>query len=390
MLKDIFIVSGARTPIGSFGGSLASLSATKLGSIAIEAAIERAGIDKSEVDEVYMGMVSQAGAGQAPARQASLFAGLDSSVICTTVNKVCSSGIKSIMLGSQNLMCGHQKVIVGGGMESLSNVPFYLLRGETKYGGMKLIDGVLFDGLTDVYDKVHMGDCIESLAKKMKISRDDQDKFTVLSYTRSNEAVMSGHHAKEIVPVHIKQKKGSTEIKEDEEYKRVNFDRIFKLPPIFQKKGGTVTIANTSTLNDAAAAMVLMSEDSIKDFKQCKPIARIIGFADAATAPVDFPVAPAFSINKLLKICGVPKEDVALWEINEAFSLVALANMQLLDLDPERVNVHGGAVSLGNPFAMSGARLVLHLAYALKKGEKGVAAICNGGGGSSSIMIEKL
>ncbi|KAL1131757.1 hypothetical protein AAG570_011370, partial [Ranatra chinensis] len=364
-LNDVFIVSGARTPIGSFRSSLSPLSATQLGSVAVQEAIKRAGIKKEDVDEVFMGMVCQGGAGQAPARQAALFAGLPESVICTTVNKVCSSGMKAIMLASQALSCNHQRVVLAGGMESMSNVPYYLRRGETPYGGVNVLDGIVFDGLTDVYNKFHMGNCAENTAKEMKISRAEQDEYAILS-------------------------KPDLIVNEDEEYKRVNFEKFNKLPTVFQRDGGTVTAGNASTLNDGAAAMILMSEQSIKDFSGVTPIARVVAFSDAATKPIDFPVAPAHAVPKLLKMSGVSKNDISLWEFNEAFSVVALANIRLLDLDPKKVNVHGGAVSLGHPIGMSGARIVLHLAYALKKGEKGVAAICNGGGGASSIMIEKL
>ncbi|XP_024081567.1 acetyl-CoA acetyltransferase, mitochondrial isoform X2 [Cimex lectularius] len=338
-----------------------------------------------------MGHVCQGGTGQAPARQSSLFAGLNESVICTTVNKVCSSGMKAVMLGAQSLMLSHQRVIIAGGMESMSNTPYYMTRGDTPYGSVQLQDAILVDGLMDVYNKFHMGNCAENTAMVQKISREEQDNFAMNSYKRSAEAVKSGVLAQEIVPVNIPQKKGKPDVtvSEDEEYKRVNFDKFGTLATVFKKEGGTVTAGNASTLNDGGAAMVLMSEQAVKEFG-VKPLARIVGFADGATKPIDFPIAPAFAIPKLLKNTGVNKDDVALWEINEAFSVVVVANMKLLDLDPSKVNVHGGAVSLGHPIGMSGARIVLHLCYALKPGQKGVASICNGGGGASSIMVEKL
>lgn len=390
-LNDVVIVSATRTPMGSFLGRLSSLSAPKLGAIAIQAAIERASISKDNVTEVYMGNVCQAFLGQAPARQATLFAGFPKSTVCTTVNKVCASGMKSIMLASQSLQCGHQEIVLAGGMESMSNVPFYLPRGEIKYGGMKLEDGIVFDGLTDVYNKCHMGNCAENTAKKYNITRDEQDIYAISSYKRSAAAYVNKSFQEELVPVSVPQRRGNPDIifNEDEEYKKVNFDKFGKLNTVFQKENGTVTAGNASTLNDGAAALVLTTE-TVAEKMNLKPLARIIAFQDAATDPIDFPIAPSFGISKLLENTGFNKNDVALWEINEAFSVVAIANQKLLDLDPNKVNVHGGAVSLGHPIGMSGARLVVHLAHALKVGEKGVASICNGGGGASSILIEKL
>lgn len=388
---DVFIVSGSRTPMGSFRSSLSSLSAPKLGAVAIEAAIQGANIDKSDVQEVYMGNVCQGGLGQAPCRQAVIFAGLPKSTVCTTVNKVCASGMKSIMLASQTLSLGHQHVMVAGGMESMSNVPYYLNRGETKYGGMNLIDGIVHDGLSDVYNKIHMGNCAENTAKKFNISREEQDEYALSSYKKSADAYKNNVFSSQIVSVSIPQRKGKpdTIVNEDEEYKKINFDKFKSLSTVFQKENGTVTAGNASTLNDGAAACVLMTEEAVKKFN-AKPLARIISYFDAATEPIDFPIAPAFAIPTLLKNGGVAKEEVALWEINEAFSVVVLANIKKLDIDPSKVNVHGGAVSLGHPIGMSGARLVIHLCHVLKSGQKGVASICNGGGGASSILIEKL
>ncbi|XP_015599897.1 acetyl-CoA acetyltransferase, mitochondrial isoform X2 [Cephus cinctus] len=390
-LNDVVIVSAARTPMGSFLGSLSSMSATKLGAVAIQAAIERAGVTKEQVKEVYMGNVCQAFLGQAPARQATLFAGLPKSTICTTVNKVCASGTKSIMLASQALQCGHQEIVVAGGMESMSNVPFYLKRGETTYGGVKLEDGIVFDGLTDVYNKCHMGNCAENTAKKLGISREQQDEFAINSYKRSAAAYENQVFKDELVPVNVPQKKGKPDVvfTEDEEYKRVNFEKFNKLNTVFQKENGTVTAGNASTLNDGAAALVLTTTD-IAQKLNLKPLARVVDFQDAATEPIDFPIAPALAIPTLLQRSGVKKDDIALWEINEAFSVVVVANQKLLDLDPTKVNIHGGAVSLGHPIGMSGARIVVHLVHALKPGQKGIASICNGGGGASSILIEKL
>lgn len=320
------------------------------GAVAVESAIKQAGIGKDDIDEVYLGNVCSAGLGQAPARQAVIFAGLPKSVVCTTVNKVCSSGMKSVMLGAQTLMLGQQDVIVAGGMESMSNVPYYMTRGATPYGGVKLTDGIVFDGLTDVYNKFHMGNCAENTAKKMGISRKDQDDFAIGSYKRSAEAWQNKVFDAEITPVSIPGKRGKPNIvvSEDEEYKRVNFDKFGSLGTVFQRENGTVTAGNASTLNDGASALVLMTAEAAEKFK-CKPIARIVGFQDAETDPIDFPIAPALAVPKLLSKYGVKKENVALWEINEAFSVVVLANQIKMDIDPAKVNVHGGAVSLGHP-----------------------------------------
>lgn len=389
--NEVVIVAAARTPMGSFQSSLAPLSATQLGAIAIEAAIQRAGIAKEDVNEVIMGNVVSAGLGQAPARQACIFAGLPKSTICTTINKVCSSGMKSVMFASQSLMLGQSEVIVAGGMESMSNVPYYMKRGATPYGGVNLTDGIVFDGLFDVYNKFHMGNCAENTAKKMGITRQEQDDFAVNSYKKSAAAWADKKFDAEIAPVKVPQKKGKPEliISEDEEFKKVNFDKFGKLSTVFQRENGTVTAGNASTLNDGGAALVLMTLEAANRLK-LKPLARIVNFKDAETDPIDFPIAPAFAIPGLLEGAGVKKEDVALWEINEAFSLVVVANIKKLDIDPTKVNVHGGAVSLGHPIGMSGARLVTHLVHSLKDGEFGCASICNGGGGASSILIQKM
>ncbi|KAL9879409.1 acetyl-CoA acetyltransferase, mitochondrial [Glossina fuscipes] len=388
--NDVLIVSATRTPMGSFQSQLAPLSATQLGAVAIEAAVQRAGLSKEDIQEVYMGNVVSAGLGQAPARQAAIFAGLPKNVCCTTINKVCSSGMKSVMLAAQTLMLGQSEIIVAGGMESMSNVPYYLRRGQTAYGGINLIDGIVFDGLWDVYNKFHMGNCAENTAKKMGISRQDQDDYAVNSYKRSAKAWSDKVYDAEIVPVRIQQKrKPEIVVAEDEEYKRVNFDKFGNLATVFQKENGTVTAGNASTLNDGASAVVLMTAEAAAQ-KNLKPLARIVAFQDAETDPIDFPIAPAFAVPKLLQKAGVKKEDIAMWEINEAFSLVVVANMRKLDIDSAKVNIHGGAVSLGHPIGMSGARLVTHLSHALKPGEYGCASICNGGGGASSILLQKL
>lgn len=298
--------------------------------------------------------------------------------------------MKSVMIGAQTLMLGQAEVIVAGGMESMSNVPYYLQRGQTPYGGVKLIDGIVFDGLTDVYNKFHMGNCAENTAKKMGITRQNQDDFAISSYKRSAEAWANKAFADEIVPVRIQQKrKPEIVVDTDEEFKRVNFDKFGQLSTVFQRENGTVTAGNSSTLNDGGSACVLMTAEAAERLG-CKPLARIVGFQDAETDPIDFPIAPALAIPKLLESTGIKKDDVARWEINEAFSVVVLANIQKLDVDPAKVNSNGGAVSLGHPIGMSGNRIVAHLAHTLKKGEFGCASICNGGGGASSILIEKL
>lgn len=389
-INEVVIASAVRTPIGSFQGCLSSLPATKLGSIAIKAAVERAGISTDDVKEVYMGNVIQAGQGQAPSRQATLGAGLAISTPTTTINKVCASGMKSIMLAAQNLMCGHQEVMVAGGMESMSNVPYCMTRGATPYGGVKLEDLIVKDGLTDVYNKIHMGNCAENTAKKLSISREEQDSYAISSYTRSKVAWDSGLMANEITPVTISQKgRPDIVVQEDEEYKRADFSKFPKLKAVFQKENGTVTAANASTLNDGAAALVLMTSGAADKLK-VKPLARILAFADAAVDPIDFPIAPAYAVPKVLSDAGLKKEDIAMWEVNEAFSVVVLANIKMLGIDPAKVNINGGAVSLGHPIGMSGARIVGHMVHSLKKGQFGLASICNGGGGASAILIEKL
>lgn len=389
--NEVVIVSAVRTPIGSFRSSLAALTAPKLGAIAIEGAVKHAGIPKESIQEVYMGEVLQAGAGQAPARQAALGAGLAISTPCTTINKVCASGMKSIMLAAQSIMLGHQNIMVAGGMESMSNTPYYMPRGDTPYGGVNLLDSLVYDGLTDAYKKFHMGVCGENTAKKMGISRKEQDDFAISSYKKTAKSAETGVFEKEIVPVTIPGRKGKPDIiiNTDEEYKRVNFDKVPGLPTVFQKENGTITAANASTINDGAAACVMMNAATAKEMN-LKPLARIVAFADAAVEPIDFPISPAFAIPKVLKLAGIKKEDVSAWEINEAFSVVVLANIKMLDLDPSKVNIHGGAVSLGHPIGMSGCRIVNHLAHVLSSNQYGAAAICNGGGGASAILIQKI
>ncbi|MBI1222661.1 MAG: acetyl-CoA C-acyltransferase [Bacteroidetes bacterium] len=391
-MKEVYIVSAVRTPIGSFGGSLSSVPAPRLGATAIKAALEKAGVDAKEVNEVFMGCVLQAGLGQAPARQAALFAGLSNEVPCTTVNKVCASGMKSVMIAAQTIMTGDNDVVVAGGMENMSMVPHLMqARNGTKLGNITLIDGLVHDGLTDVYNDYHMGNAAELCAEECKISREDQDTFAIESYQRSAKAWTEGKFSSEVIPVAVPQRKGDPiMVSEDEEYKNVRFEKIPELRPVF-KKDGTVTAANASTLNDGAAALVLMSKDKA-EVLGIKPLAVIRGYSDAAQAPEWFTTAPSKALPKAVAKAGVNLEDVELFEINEAFSVVSIANNQIMKLDPSKVNIYGGAVSLGHPLGCSGARILVTLIHALKNENKklGAAGICNGGGGASALVLEAL
>lgn len=392
-MKEVYIVAAVRTPIGTFGGSLSAVSATRLGAAAIKGALEKAGLKPEEVQEVLMGCVLQGNLGQAPARQAAKFAGLPDSVNCTTINKVCASGMKSIILGAQSIMLGDMDVIVAGGMENMSQVPYYLenARYGYKLGNGALVDGLVKDGLTDVYNNYHMGNAAELCAKECKISREEQDKYAVESYKRSAAAWAAGKFSDEIVPVEIAGKKGDTAVvKEDEEYKNVKFEKIPELRPVFQKEG-TVTAANASTLNDGASAVILMSKEKA-DKLGIKPIAKIIGYADAEQAPEWFTTAPAKALPRAIAKAGLKADDIQYYEINEAFSVVALANLAELKLDASKVNINGGAVSLGHPLGSSGCRIVVTLLNVLKQqGAKyGAAGICNGGGGASALVVEMV
>ncbi len=390
-MKEVVIVSAVRTPIGSFGGCLSSVSATQLGAIAIKGALGKIGIDKEIVDEVFMGNVLQANSGQAPARQAAIFAGIPDNVPCTTINKVCASGMKSIMIAAQTIVCGDNDVVVAGGMESMSNVPHYFAKGRTgqKLGDMKMIDGMVKDGLTDVYDKVHMGICAETCAKSMEISREEQDAFAIESYNRSAKSWNEGRFEDEVIPVEVPQRKGdSLIISEDEEYKNVRLEKIPALRPVFDKEG-TITAANASTLNDGASALILMSSDKAKELN-ITPIARIKSYADAAQDPKWFTTAPAKALPIAITKAGYTKDDIDYYELNEAFSVVGLANIKMLELEANKVNVNGGAVSLGHPLGSSGSRIIVTLINVLKQngGKIGAAGICNGGGGASAMVIE--
>lgn len=390
-MKEVVIVSAVRTPMGSFGGKLSSISATKLGAIAIKGAIEKSGINPDIINEVFMGNVLQANLGQAPARQAAIFAGLSDQIPCTTINKVCSSGMKSIMLGAQSIMCGDNEVVVVGGMENMSAVPHYFDKGRNgqKLGDMKLIDGLVKDGLTDVYNKVHMGNCAEICAKEMNFSREQQDEFAIESYNRSTKAWNEGKFNDEIVSVNVPQRRGEDLIiSEDEEFRNVKLDKIPNLRPVFDKEG-TVTAANASTLNDGAAALILMSSEKAKELG-VKVLAKIKSYADAAHQAEWFTTAPAKALPIAIQKAKLDINDVDFFELNEAFSVVGLANIEKLSLDKDKVNVNGGAVSLGHPLGCSGARIVVTLLNVLKQnnGKIGAAGICNGGGGASAIVIE--
>jgi acetyl-CoA C-acetyltransferase len=393
MNKEVYIISAVRTPMGSFGGSLKDFSATKLGAIAIKAALEKAGLQPNQVQDVLMGCVIQANLGQAPARQAAKYAGLPDEVNCTTINKVCASGMKAITQAAQSIALGDADIVVAGGMESMSNVPFYVdqMRWGNKYGNSSLIDGLAKDGLTDVYNGQAMGNAAELCAKECGISRNDQDAFAIESYKRSQTAWAEGKFTEEVVPVEIPQRKGDPiKFYKDEEPFNVKFDKIPELKPAFQKDG-TVTAANASTMNDGAAALVLMSKEKAEELG-LKPIAKIISYADAEQAPEWFTTTPALAVPKAVAKAGLQMSDIDYWELNEAFAVVGIENSKRMKLDATKVNVHGGAVALGHPLGASGARIIVTLINVLKQnnGKYGAAGICNGGGGASAMVIERM
>lgn len=391
-MKEVFIISAARTPIGSFMGSLSTVEAPKLGAAAIKGAIKKANIAVDVVDEVFMGNVLQANVGQAPARQAAIFAGLNQNVPCTTVNKVCASGMKAIMLGAQSIMTGDNHCVVVGGMENMSLVPhYYQARNGVKLGDVKMVDGMVKDGLTDVYNRVHMGVCAEKCATEYKFTREEQDNFAITSYKRSAAAWSAGKFDNEVVPVEVPQRKGDALIvNKDEEYSNVNMDKIPALAPVFDKDG-TVTAANASTLNDGASALILMSKEKMEELG-LKPIAKIVSYADAAQAPEWFTTSPTLAANKALEKANLTTSNIDFWELNQAFAVVGLANTKLLNINAAKVDVNGGAVALGHPLGNSGSRIIVTLINVLKQngGKLGVAAICNGGGGASAMVIENL
>jgi acetyl-CoA C-acetyltransferase len=392
MSKEVYIISAVRTPMGSFGGALSSVPATKLGATAIKGAIDKAGISADKIDEVFMGNVLQAGLGQAPARQAALFAGISDTVPCTTINKVCASGMKAMSLAAQSILAGDNDVVIAGGMENMSSVPhYYNARKAQKLGDVKMLDGMVLDGLTDVYNSVHMGVCADKCADENNISREDQDAFAIESYTRATAAWAAGKFKDEIVPVEVPQRRGDAIIVDtDEEFTNVKIDKIPQLRAVFTKEG-TVTAANASTLNDGASALVLMSKEKAEELG-LTPIAKIIGYGDAAHEPEWFTTAPSKAIPVALKKAGKEISDIDYWELNEAFSVVGIVNTQKLGLDPAKVDVNGGAVALGHPLGSSGSRIIVTLINVLKQngGKYGGAGICNGGGGASAMIIENV
>ncbi|MBY0536568.1 MAG: acetyl-CoA C-acyltransferase [Chitinophagaceae bacterium] len=390
--REVYIVSALRTPIGAFGGSLSSLSAPKLGGLVIKSALDSISLPSTAIDEVYMGNVLQANVGQAPARQAAKNAGLSDNVSCTTINKVCASGMKSIALATQSILLGDANIAVAGGMESMSQTPYYLTsqRWGSKFGNTDAIDGIIKDGLTDAYGNVTMGSCAESCAVNYSFTREEQDEYAINSYKRTASAWKEGRFNEEVIPIEVITKKGTAIVSEDEEYKNVNFDKIAGLKPVF-KKDGTITAANSSTINDGAAALILMDKETTLKLG-LKPLARIVSYADAEQAPENFTTSPSVALPKALGKANLKVTDIDYFEINEAFSVVALANMKILELNPDKVNVNGGAVSMGHPLGCSGARIVVSLINILKQNNAkyGAAAICNGGGGASALIIENI
>ena len=391
-MKEIVIVAAKRTPMGSFGGSLSTVPATNLGGFAIKGALDSIDLDANLVDEVFMGNVLQANLGQAPSRQAAILAGINENTPCTTINKVCASGMKAIFFAAQSIKCGDSEIVVAGGMENMSMVPhYYNARQAKKLGDVKLTDGMVKDGLTDVYNKVHMGSCADECAREYNISREDQDDFAIQSYKKASDAIKSGLFKNEIVHVNVPQRKGDDiVINEDEEYKNVKLEKLPKLKPVFSPNG-TVTAANASSLNDGASAVILMSTEKANELN-LKPLAKIISYADASQDPKWFTTSPAKAVHKALKKSNLNTQDIDYWELNEAFSVVGIVNTKLLKLDPNKVDVNGGAVALGHPLGSSGSRIVITLINVLKQngGKIGVAGICNGGGGASALVIENI
>ncbi len=391
-MKEVYVVSAVRTPMGSFGGSLSGISAPQLGAAAIKGALDKIKLPEHEVQELVMGSVLQANLGQAPARQAAKFSGLPDTVACTTVNKVCASGMKAVAMAMQSIMLGDSDVVIAGGMENMSQVPYYLpsVRWGAKYGHQQTVDGLAKDGLTDVYGQVPMGQCAELCAKEYNITREEQDAFAIQSYKRSAEAWAQGRFTEEIVPVRVPSKKGENLVSTDEEYQSVQFEKIPTLKPVFQKDG-TITAANASTMNDGAAVLILMSKEKVEKLG-LKPLARIVSYADAEQAPEWFTTTPSIALPKAVKKAGLALDQIDYFELNEAFSVVGIANIKKMNLNPDRVNVNGGAVSLGHPLGASGARILVTLLQVLhqKQARYGAAAICNGGGGASAMVIERL
>ena len=392
MSKEVYIVAAVRTPMGTFLGGLSSVSAPQLGATAIKGALEKSGVSADKVNEVFMGNVLQAGVGQAPARQAAIGAGIPNDVPCTTVNKVCASGMKAMMLGAQTILAGDNEIVIAGGMENMSSVPHYVNgRKGVKLGDIKMIDGMVKDGLTDVYNQIHMGVCADACATEYKFSREEQDQFAIDSYEKAAKAWSAGKFNDEIVPVAVPQRKGDPiMVNEDEEYKNIKLDKIPTLRPAFTKEG-SVTAANSSTLNDGASAVVLASKEAVEKYG-LKPIAKIVGYADASHEPEWFTTAPSKAVPKALAKAGLSVDQIDFWELNEAFAVVGMVNTKILNIDPAKVDVNGGAVALGHPLGSSGSRIIVSLINILKQnnGKYGCAAICNGGGGASSMVIENI
>ncbi|CUS06825.1 unnamed protein product [Tuber aestivum] len=390
---DAYILSAVRTPTGKFQGGFKDVPAPQLGSYAVKEAVSRAGVPPAEITDVYFGNVLQASVGQAPARQVVLFAGLSETTEAITINKVCASGLKSVTLAAQNIQLGHAKLQVAGGMENMSQVPYYYPRSTPSFGHVTVQDGLIKDGLWDVYDQIHMGNCAEKTAKNLSISREEQDAYAVESYRRAKRAWDSGAFAGEVTPVAVKTRKGDVIVSKDEEYEEVKLDKIPTLRPAFQREGGTITAANASTFSDGASAIVIGDKSIAQNYGgNSRVLARIVSYADAATKPVDFPLAPTLAIPKALERAGLGVKDIAKWEINEAFAAVSKANEKapVLGLDPTKVNVKGGAISLGHALGSSGSRILTTLLYILEPGEYGVAAICNGGGGATAVVVQRI
>jgi len=392
-VQDAYILSAARTPTAKFNGAFLTVSAPQLGAAAIKSAIEKSRIPTEKITDVYMGNVLSAGMGQAPARQATIFAGLSPTVEAVTVNKVCASGLKAVVLAAQNIQLGLAEAQVAGGMESMSRVPYYLSRAaqQPPFGHVSMKDGLIEDGLWDVYNQFHMGNCAENTAKKYNVSRQAQDEYAIRSFERAQAAWKEGKFDDEIVPVTVKSKKGDTVVKEDEGYNNLRKDKVGTLKPAFVKEGGSVTAANSSTFNDGASALVLANKELAMQYgKESRVLARIVSSADAAIDPVDFPVAPAKAVPIALERAGLKKEDIAIWEFNEAFAAVIKANEQILGLENAKVNLLGGAISLGHALGSSGSRILTTLLHQLKPGEYGVAAICNGGGAATAMVVQRI
>nr|OQO25849.1 hypothetical protein B0A51_09761 [Rachicladosporium sp. CCFEE 5018] len=393
-VQEAYIISGARTPCGVFNGAFTTVSATQLGATAIKAAVERSSVPISKISHVYMGNVLGAAVGQAPARQAAIFAGLPNTIEATTINKVCASGMKAVSIAAQQIELGQDEAVVAGGMENMSRVPLYMPRASQQppFGDVKLSDGLIKDGLWDVYNQIHMGNCAEKTAKDHNVTREEQDEFAILSYKRAQEAWKQGLFDDEIVPVTVKGKKGDTVVKEDEGYNKLKLEKVPTLKPAFDRSGsGTVTAANSSSFNDGASALVLVNKTLAKEHgKGKKVLARICAYADAAIDPIDFPVAPAKVVPIVLERAGISADQVKIWEFNEAFAAVIKANQKILGLDGDKVNPRGGAIALGHALGSSGSRIIVTLLHQLKVGEYGCAAICNGGGAATGIVVQRV